>query len=103
MLLYLNVLDKTHYWPAGPCLFIYQISMNVQSTLVIMEVVKMRSMVIIVIVNLVILELAVIQVWKESHRYKEIERGQSGFACQRPYLHLYVCRRLCNKVVDSAF
>merc|ERR1712180_414457 len=41
---------------------IAQISMNVQSTLVIMEVVKMRSMVIIVIVNLVILELAVIQI-----------------------------------------
>ena len=38
--------------------------MNVQPTLVIMEVVKMRLMVIIVIVNLVIVELTVIQVWK---------------------------------------
>ena len=52
--------------------------MNVQPTLVFMEVVKMRSMVIIVIVNLVILEHTVIQVRKQSCWYREKEKDQSG-------------------------
>ena len=93
-----------HHWPAGPCLLIIQISMNVQLTLVIMEDVKIRSMVIIAIVNLVILELTVTQVWKELCQYRKKDTDQSEQVFQRPNLHLKMCRRkLSNDHIPFKF